>query len=199
MNLCAQEPVAAPKAEGIPPRAAPTDYQFHGQAGPLTVAAEFTGHSVMTPDATLTTEDYVVIELALYGPAGTHVRISADDFTLRVNGNKKPLPAQPYGAVVSSLKDLSLVPTAEEQKSKTQVNTGGGGRNDNSPPPPYRVPDALRHQYSQQLQKLSLPEGDRPLPTAGLIYFQYHGKTEKIQSLKLTYTGPSGHVTLELE
>ncbi len=190
LSLCAQEPkqepnTTPPKAEGIPARAAPTDYQSHAQAGPLTIAAEFTGHSLATPESTLTTEDYVVIEAAIYGPPGTHIKISHEDFSLRVNGKKKmALQGQPYGAVVRTLKDPELEPTAEETKSKTSVSTGGGGGG-NEPPPPYRVPDATRHEWSQRLQKLSLPEGDRALPQAGLIYFLLRGKTEKIQSHRI--------------
>jgi hypothetical protein len=209
LSLCGQEPkqepntapkAEAPRAEGIPPRAAPTDYQFHAQAGQLTIAAEFTGHSVATPESTLNTEDYVVIEAAIYGPPGTHIKISHEDFTLRVNGKKKaPLQGQPYGAVVRTLKDPELEPTVEETKSKTSVSTGGGGGGGNEPPPPYRVPDALRHEYSQRLQKLSLPEGDRALPQAGLIYFVYRGRTDKLQSIELTYSGPAGQATLSLQ
>ncbi len=196
--LCAyaQAP-APPKAEGIPPRAAPTDYQAHAKAGDLTVAAESTGHSVATPESTLTSEDYVVIETAIYGPPGAHAKIAAEDFSLRVNA-KKPVTAQPYGLVVKTLKDPELEPTAAESKSKTSVGTGGQSDSD-SKPPPYRVPDALRHEWSLRLQKLSLPEGDRPLPQAGLIYFIYRGRTEKIQSMELTYTGPAGPVTLALQ
>ena len=193
--LCAQKQNTPP--EGIAPRATPTDYQFHAQADKLTVAAEFTGHSVGTPEGTLTTEDYVVIETAVYGPPGARTKLSAGDFSLRVNG-KKPVTGQPYGLVANTLRDLELEPTASEQKSKTST-TGSGGQSDfGSKPEPYRVPDALRHDWRQRLQKASLPEGDRALPQAGLIYFLYHGKTEKIQSIELTYTGPAGQFTLAL-
>jgi hypothetical protein len=196
--LNAQTPVALPKAEGIPPRAAPTDYQFHAQAGPLTVAAEFTGHSIGTDEGTLTTEDYVAVEVALYGPPGSRARISLDDFSLRVNRKKSALTSQPYGLVVKTLKDPLLEPTAAEQKSKTSLSTGGGGAG-SSTPPPFHVPDAIRHEWSQRLQKMSLPDGDRALPVAGLIYFAYHGKTEKIESLELTYSGQAGQAILTLQ
>jgi hypothetical protein len=196
--LGAQTPVAPPKAEGLSPRAAPTDYQAQGQAGTLTIAAEFTGHSVATPEATLNSEDYVVIETAVYGPAGTRIKLSREDFTLRVNGKKNVLPSQPYGLVVKTLKDPLLEPSTAETKSKTSVGTGGQNEG-NSPPPPFRVPDEVRHTWSQRLQKESLPEGDRALPVAGLIYFIYRGKTEKMQSIELTYTGAAGTATLALQ
>ncbi|HKW97881.1 MAG TPA: hypothetical protein VJN43_09100 [Bryobacteraceae bacterium] len=189
--------VAPPKDEGLPARATPADYQFHAQAGNLTLAAEFTGHNVGTPEGTLTTEDYVVVEAAIYGPDGARTTLSPTDFTIRIN-KKKPETAQPYGLVVSTLKDFQLEPTAAEQKEKTSVSTGGGQK-DNSPPPPFRVPDAVRHEWRIRLQKISMPEGDRALPKAGLLYFPYRGKTDKIQSIELTYNGPAGKCSMALE
>jgi len=197
LHLYAQEQTTPPKVQGIAPRATPADYQFHARAGSLTVAAEFTGHSVATPDGTLTTDDYVVIETAVYGPPGARTTLSSGDFSLRING-KKPVTGQPYGLVVKTLRDLELEPTASEQKSKTSVGTGGQS-DAGSTPAPYRVPDALRHEWRLRLQKASLPEGDRALPQAGLVYFPYRGKAEKIQSIELTYAGPAGQVTLPLQ
>ena len=51
----AQTPPAAPdrpivEGQGLPPRAAPSDYQAHAQAGAVTIAADFAGHSVATPE-----------------------------------------------------------------------------------------------------------------------------------------------------
>ena len=195
--LYAQEQTSPPKLEGIAPRATPADYQFHARAGSLTVAAEFTGHSVATLEGTLTTDDYVVIEMGIYGPPGAHTMLSPGDFSLRING-KKPVTGEPYGLVVKTLRDLELEPTASEQKSKTSVGTGGQSEA-GSTPPPYRVPDALRHEWRLRLQKASLPEGDRTLPQAGLVYFSYRGKAEKIQSVELTYAGPAGKVTIALQ
>jgi hypothetical protein len=61
------------------------------------------------------------------------------------------------------------------------------------------MPMELQRAMQQHVQKASLPEGDRALPQAGLIFFQYRGKTEKIHSLELTYAGPAGKVTLALQ
>lgn len=198
LGLRAQEANAPVKFEGIPPRSSPADYQFHAQAGKLTVAAEFTGHSVGTPDGTLTTADYVVIETAIYGPPGTRIKLSPEDFSLRING-KKPLPGQPYGLVVKTLKDPELEPPASETKSKNTSFGSGGQADSSSPPPPFRVPDQVRHAWGLRLQKASLAEGERALPQAGLIYFEYRGKTEKIESIELSYTGAGGKATLALQ
>src|SRR5579863_109658 len=92
------------ETKGLPPRVAPTDYQAQAQAGTVTVAAEFIGHSVPTPLATFSTEDYVVVETALFGPPGARTKLSFEDFSLTIN-DKKTLSSQPYGLVFHSLKD----------------------------------------------------------------------------------------------
>src|SRR5713226_1840770 len=67
------------EAKGLPPRAAPADYQAQAQAGGVTIAAEFKGHSVPTPQGTFSTEDFVVVETALFGPPEARAKLSNDD------------------------------------------------------------------------------------------------------------------------
>jgi hypothetical protein len=189
-------------ARGMPPRAAPADYQAHTQAGAVTVAAEFRGHSIPTLQGVLSTEDYVVIETGLFGPAEARVKLSAADFSLRINGKKAPLPSLPYGLVVGSVKDPDWEPPGQpEKKSKTSVGGGGNGGQgeDNAPPAPVQIPIGVQRAMAQRVQKASLPEGDRALPQAGLIFFQYRGKTEGIRSIELIYAGPAGKATLTLQ
>ena len=62
------------------------------------------------------------------------------------------------------------------------------------PKPPFK----LQREWNLKMQKLAFPEGDRPLPQAGLLFFRYAGKASGIHSIELTYTGPSGKATLEL-
>jgi hypothetical protein len=188
------------EATGIPPRTAPTEYQAHAQAGLVTVAAEFTRHSVATLQATLSTEDYVVVEVGLFGPPETRVKLSHEDFSLRINGKRFPLHAQPYGLVLSSLKDPEWQPPVTEgSKSKTGISTDGGGQNGGEPPPtPPKMPFELVRVMQQRVQKAVLPEGDRLLPVAGLIFFEYRGKPTSIRSIDLTYDGPAGKAVLAL-
>jgi hypothetical protein len=191
----------ATDAKGIPPRAAPTDYQSQAQAGGVTIAAEFTGHSLPTVGGPLTTEDYVAVELALFGEAGKQLRIAASDFSLRVNGKKGALPSQPYGVTFSSLKDPEWVPPdPPAPKSKSSVGAGGQGQGEpNMPPEPVKIPIPVQRAMAQRVQKAALPEGERALPQAGLIFFRYRGKTENLQSLELVYEGAAGKATLKLQ
>src|SRR5271165_1170695 len=74
-GLPGQTDVKPGEAKGLAPRARAADYQASGQAGAVTIAAEYTGHAVATAGATLSTEDYVAVELALYGKPEARVRV----------------------------------------------------------------------------------------------------------------------------
>ncbi len=95
------------EGKGIPARATPADYQSHVQAGTVTIAADFEGHSVATPESILSNESFVVVEVALFGSPGARLRLSFQDFSLRINGKKATLPAQQFGLVFKNLKDPS--------------------------------------------------------------------------------------------
>ena len=201
----APNPESAPKKElrpnepqGLPPRLTPAEYQAHVKAGAVTIGAEFVGHFVRTKEKTLTTEDYVSVEVGLFGEPGAKLTLSPQDFTLRIN-DKKALPGVPYGLVVRNVKDPEWEPpeAAADKKSKTSLNTGGGG--DNGPPPIVHVPLPLQRAMAEQTKLASLSEGDRALPQAGLLYFEYRGKDKSIHSVELIYNGPAGKATVALQ
>ena len=207
--LCAQEQqppakeaaaVPANETKGLPPRVAPADYQALAHVGTVTIAADFVEHGIPTPQAAFTTEDYVVVEAGLFGPPGARLKLSIDDFSLRINGKKAPLLSRPYGMVLSSVKDPSWEPPeAPSSKSKTGLTTGGGGdQGASTPPAPVHMPMPLQHAMEQKVQKAALPEGDRALPQAGLLFFSYRGQSKGIYSVELIYSGPAGKATLSL-
>lgn len=184
--------------KGMPPRATPADYNAHAKAGEVTLAAEFGGHSVPTPQSVLATEDYVAVEVALFGPPEGHTVISIKDFSLRINEKKSVLPAQPYSLTFGSLKDPEWAPPEPvESKSKTSLGSGGQG-NSGDKPAPVHPPFALQRTWQLAVQKAALPEGDRLLPAAGLIFFRYSGQAKGIYSVELIYSGPAGKASLNL-
>ena len=201
--LCAQgQSTPGKEAKGLPPRATPADYQAQAQAGTVTIAAEFLGHGVPTPQAVFSTEDFVVVETALFGSAEARIKLSVDDFSLRINGKKTALPSQPFVLVAKSLKDPEWEPPVPaESKSKSSFSGSGKGSpgDSNSPPAPVRMPIELQRAMEQRVQKALLPEGDRTLPQAGLVFFQYKGKPQSIHSIELIYTGSAGTATLTLQ
>src|SRR5579884_3516599 len=167
------KPAQLQKSTGVPPRAAPEDYQAHTKVGNLTLVGEFVAHSVPTPDGVFESEDYVVVEVGLFGPPEARGKLAYQDFTLRINGKRAPTPAEPFEVVLRSLKDPEWSPPEPPAKSKSSLSTGGGG-GDNMPPAPVHMPFELKRAMEVKVQKAALPEGERPLPEAGLIFFPYH-------------------------
>ena len=192
-----QEPPGR-ESMGLPPRASAAEYPSQGHAGKITIGADFVGHNAPTPDATYTTEDYVAVEVGLFGPAGEKLNLSYGDFSIRVNSKKTTTPREPYELVFKNLKDPEWEPPTE-QKSKTSIGSSSGGtKGDNGPVVPPKMPLELRRVMEQRVQKASLAEGERPLPQAGLLFFQYRGKITSIRSIELIYEGPAGKATIEL-
>jgi hypothetical protein len=184
--------------QGLPVRASAADYQNQELVGKITLAADFVGHSVPTMQGPLTSEDYVAVEVAFIGPPDSKVKISFEDFSVRINGKKSPIAAQQYGMVMKSLSDPEWIPpVVEESKSKGGLSTGGagGGAGDPKPSPP-KMPFPLRRAMEQRAQKSALPEGERQMPVAGLVFFPYRGKDHSIQLVELIYAGAAGKATL---
>lgn len=186
--------------KGMPPRATPADYQAHTQAGAFTVGAEFMRHSVPTPEATYSTEDYIVVEVGLFAAQQTKTKLSVGDFSLRLNGKKAPLLSQPYGITFRTLKDPEWEPpTKPDPKSKPTLDQADANSASTSFPTIVRMPIELKRTMQQRVQKAAMPEGDRALPQAGLLFFEYRGKPESIRSLELVYSGPAGNVVVALQ
>ncbi|HEY3825605.1 MAG TPA: hypothetical protein VGL82_13660 [Bryobacteraceae bacterium] len=188
-------------SKGLPPRTMPGDYQARGQAGKVTIAAEFDDHEIPDPNSVLSTEDFVVVEVALYGPPDERLTMSYNDFSMRINGKKTPLPAQGYVRVFRSLKDPQYVaPDAPKptEKSKGGITDGNSSTDIGAPTiaPIVHVPIEVSRGWEQRVRMASLPEGDRPLPAAGLLFFEHSGKT---RDAELIYNGPAGKATLKLQ
>ena len=196
----AAKDVPTTEAKPIAPRAAATDYPSQGKAGEVTIAAEFKGHAVPTPELMLNDEDYVVVEVALYGAPGAHLPMSFNDFSLRINGKKNPYPSQSFVVLGKSLKDPEWQPpdAPASKKSSGSLNTGGGGAQTDSLPPVIHVPVPLQRSWELKAERASLPGGDRPLPQAGLLFFPCRSQTRSIHSLELIYQGAAGKTSFKL-
>jgi hypothetical protein len=188
---------AQAQMKGLAPRATPGDYQAQIKVGAVTIAAEFAGHAVPTPEAIYSTEDYVVVEVALFGAADATAKIAFNDFSLRINGKPMATPGEPYARSFASLKDPDWEPPASASKAgKTSLGSSGG---QNDPPPSTpKMPFEMKRAMQLRVQKSALPEGDRVLPVAGLIFFNYHGKADTIRSVELVYDGAAGKTALPL-
>ncbi len=190
------------ETQGLLARGSAAEYTARGQAGKVTIAAEFTGHGIPTEQQPLVSEEYVGVEVALFGPPDGHLTITATDFSLKINGKKTALESQPWGLVAKEIKDPEWMPPEPvEEKSKGGLSgSGGGARQPGDPPPlPPKVPVELLRSWQQLLKKCALAEGDRALPQAGMLFFHLRGKLEKIKSVELVYGGPAGKAAVRLQ
>lgn len=200
---CAAQAPAPRVSKGLPPRATPGEYLSRAQAGAYTIAAEFDRHDVPTAETTLTTEDYICVEVAIFGAAGSHLTVSSSDFSLRINGKKSPLATEQFAMVFTNLRDPTYdapeLKAAKENKS-SGLNAGGGGQSDlGATPPPVHIPPEMERAMQLQVQNAALPEGERTLPVAGLIFFKYGGLPKGIHSVELLYAGAAGKATITLQ
>lgn len=180
------------EGEHISARSGPIDYQAQAKAGDYTIAADFVAHAVPTPAGTFTSEDYVAVEVAFYGPANSKLTIAFSDFSLKINDRKMPIPGQPNGAALRGLSDPEWQPPkVEDDKSKRQPG--------DPPPATPKMPFERRRAMEQKVKRAAIPEGERVLPVAGLVFFPYRGKDESIHNLKLYYNGAAGSATLKFE
>jgi hypothetical protein len=61
------------------------------------------------------------------------------------------------------------------------------------------MPVKLQLAMEQHAHKATFLEGDRALPQAGLLFFEYRGKPKNMHSVELIYDGPAGKATLTLQ
>lgn len=200
------------RAQGTTPKTKAADYPVRVQMDQVTLAAEYLVHSLPTPKGTLVATDYLVVEVAFYGPSFSRLKMSPDNFKLRINGKGDPLPSDAPGIVSRSIRFPGEKPHLETQGSVTMgdgtVSVGPrappsqfpGDGNERlpagSPPSIKTVEEENNIEY--RVQNATLPEGEHSLPRSGLLYFYYRGKIKNIHSLDLQYEGTMGKATLKL-
>jgi hypothetical protein len=201
--------VALLRAQGTQPKPKAADYPAHVQLDQVTVAAEYLVRSLPASNGTLVANEYLVVEVAFFGPPMSRLRMSPDNFILRMNGHGT-LTAQLPGMVAGSIK----FPNSNGSRGLTGSASAGGvtigprppqsrfpGDGNDRPPVNQPVTTIQKEQEDSidaRVQNASLPEGEKTLPCAGLIYFPYRGRTKNIHSLQLFYDGPMGKATLKL-
>jgi len=207
-------------AQATPPKQNPADYPSHAnlERG-FEIAAEYLVHAIPTAQGSLFTDDYLVVETAFFGLFKDTLTISAEQFALRINGQRVPLMAQAPGMVAASMKYPDWT-----QRPRTVGSVGMGGpavifgqprpveRFPGDPsartgPTAPRAPEPADPSgqekeapmpIEEQIRLAALPEGVQVPPTAGLLFFPFKGKTKSIRSIELLYDGPAGKVTLKL-
>ena len=176
------------------------------QAGRVRLGAEFMVHSFSGQGQTYIVKDFLVVEVALYPGEGRPVHADPAAFTLRVNGNKRSLPAMPATAVVASIErpEWRGGPRMEGGAGIGGVILGipgtGGPASPGSRPsaalaaararprtglPAIDAPEQVSP--NELLVRTAFPAGRFQGPVSGFIYFPYRGKMSSIKSLDLLY------------
>lgn len=201
------------QAQGTETRANPTDYPAHIQLDTVTMAAEYLVHTIPHLKGNLIARDYLVVEVAFFGPLYSRLKMSAEQFTLRINGKGSPLSAELPGMVAQSIKypdnfgRPALTGSATAGMGDGTVTAGprapqsrfpGDGNERTAGVGPTIAEVNEENKIESRVQAASLPEGEKTLPRSGVIFFYYRGKIKNIHSLDLLYSGTMGKATLKL-
>jgi len=214
LPLLSRDPTLSP--HGTTPKQVPSGYPVRAALGDRTVAAEYMVRSIQGRDGTFVNKNYLVIEVAFYGPKLARLLISNSQFSLRINGKKPALSPQTPSFVAADFRypnwegpDWSVGAGSGEQvvifggppvPRFPGDRTGTGPRIPRAPEPPG--PGGVEKDQPPRADEVAiesaLPEGELALPVSGYLYFAYKGKPKSIRSLELAYDGPAGKTTLKL-
>lgn len=161
--------------QGTAPQPGAADYPVHIALNDgFTLGAEYLVHSIPSPKGSYVVDGYLVVEIAVFGPRFAHLNVSADQFSLRINGQKTPIEPEATGIIASGY-TIGRMPGTPQ--------SGG-------PDEQMTIEDRIKHS--------AVPEGDVRTPFAGLLFFPFRGKTKAIKTLELMYEGPAGKIALKL-
>jgi hypothetical protein len=198
-------------AAGTTPKPRPEDYPAHAAAGILRIGADYTVHSFSARGRTFVADNYLVVEVAIYGPPRADLMVSTSRLTLRVNGRKQLLYSQAPQFVAASFKypDWERTRRLEAQAGPVILGRpvpverfpGDPTARRRVPPRAPEPPDRSgagktpEPTADEVVVETGLPEGTQRLPVSGYIYFAHKGK---VKSVELIYDGPEGRAVLRL-
>jgi hypothetical protein len=194
--------------QALPPRPAPADYAAHGEDKGVKIAAE-----VLSPDQvrnmfSTDLSNYVVIEVAVWPPAGKTLDLSSVDFALKLDGNRSPIrPVSPrtIAGVLqrkgrSRRDDIVLYPTVGVTTGSwgTGTNVGVGvGMGGGGAPGPAST-DQDRRTMQMELEERDLPDTIVQKPVAGYLYFPAGSKNRKLTTVELLYDSDAASLKMSL-
>ncbi len=214
LSLCAIATLAC--AGGLDPRPAAASYSHHAAMPKAALGAEYHGRAFDSKDGSFFTQDYVIVEAALF-PASAPLEFSPSHFRLRINGKQPDLLPVTAGTVALAIRQ----PDQYERRPGLVAGGGvGGGQVIFGRPRPMerfpgdpeaRIPSrgpAGSEQSTSPKPLLDAAEAAerfalsrivaQPAGAAGLIYFYWRGKHSKVKKVELIYDGPAGKAVLRL-
>jgi hypothetical protein len=197
-------------AQGTEPKHRPEDYDVHAAASSASIGAEFMVHSFSRGEQAYLARDYLVVEVALFPPKDRTISVQDASFSLRINGRKQLLQAQPPSLVAAELQHPEwgqqggVTPEVGIGMGAGGVVLGGPPRNSNpfpgSNPPGTQAPQPVPVPRDNPagiekepvkadvlLLETALVEGEHHAPFSGFLYFRFQGKISSIKTLELLY------------
>lgn len=169
------------------------------------VTAEFWGRTVPLKNdegqmKAVASESHLVVEAKVLAAKGQPVRVTPQQFRLRINGAKLPIPTDSPGMAAAAIQypDWDSNRGLEAQAGPVIV-----GRRQPTP----RFPgdpaernrgnssdkeDAVRRSLPEAVAAASWHDGDVVTERSGLLFFGWKGKVAKIKTLELIWQGVDG-------
>ena len=206
------------RAQGTESKKSASEFPVHAALNDADAAADFMVRLISYGRESFITDNFLVVEVAIFPHTGKVYDVRTNQFSLRVNGKKEALFAQSPGMVIASVK----YPDWQTQPGGVgDIGAGGGGVGIGQPAPERfpgdprarRIPrpgtgqddseaQALkepRMSPSEVITRSAIPEGPRKTPVSGYLFFPWRGNPAKLKSVELTIADENSEpVTLRL-
>ncbi len=207
-----------PTPVGTEPKASAADYPVQATAGPLQFGADYMVHTYGGQGRNFFTEEYFIVEVAIYSASREPVEVRANHFRMRINGKKQTLLPDSAGLVYGAIRyedwegrravlatagpDDGSIATGPTQRTERFPGDPRPGQGRLPAPPkvpkdnPGGVEPAPPLTPAAAAVEGSLPEGTLKLPVSGYLFYRFNGK---VKSVDVIYEGPAGSGTLILK
>lgn len=207
--------LALARAHDVPVKEAASKYYAHADLSEgVAVGADFLGRYLPVGGITVYSDEFVFIEVAIFGKSGKQVELKNDQFSLRINGTALAPQAPGVVTTFNNFPEMVSRPEVVLGDGAGQIEIGGPGKKSRFPGDdpahtPTPLPQAPADPAGGQVQhkapnpdelvrSAELPTGFHALPVAGYLFFHYEGKLKKIKHAELEYKGTLGRATLTL-
>lgn len=188
-------------------------YEVKTPLGDHTLAADYLVRTFGGENAFFT-EEFLIVEAALFGPRGKPVKIETRNFQLRLNGKPKETILAAAPSMVGSA--IKWSDWALRRNLEAYGGVGDAGVSVGQPRPQSRFPgdpsargqgpsvtstdeNVISKDPGRAAVYFAMPDGEFTLPLSGLLYFSWNGKPSKLKSVELLYKGALGEFTLKLK